>query len=77
MITSLFALFFRCFPHVVNIAVQKILSNLDSNPSVSSAVYNAAKASLDSQDLLQKLQSYSDALKSRPIRKICSLVGAC
>ena len=63
--------FVRCFPHVVNLAVQAILNELKKNP------YTPILTA--SSDPVQgaQLQAYADVMVSDPVRKCRNIVAAC
>jgi hypothetical protein len=63
--------FIRCFPHVVNLAVQAILSELKKNACnpVLTASTDPAQAAL--------LQAYAEILASDPVGKCREIVAAC
>jgi hypothetical protein len=64
-------IFIRCFPHVVNLAVQAILLELDANPCIP-----VLTASSDPADQ-PALQAYARALKNDPIGECRKIVSAC
>ncbi|KAG2059651.1 hypothetical protein BDR06DRAFT_979789 [Suillus hirtellus] len=61
----------RCFPHVVNLAVQAILKELKENPVV--PVLEAPTHLSASTDL----HVYADALSNEPVGQCRSIVNAC
>ena len=67
---------FRCFPHVVNLAVQAILAELKSNPRA--PVIVASCNSSDHGDQLPlALQNYASALEHDPVGECRDIVSAC
>jgi len=64
-------IFIRCFLHVVNLAVQAILLELDANPCIP-----VLAASTDPADQ-PALQAYARALKNDPIGECQKIVSAC
>ncbi|KAG2076651.1 hypothetical protein BDR04DRAFT_1204782 [Suillus decipiens] len=61
----------RCFPYVVNLAVQAILKELKENPVVPVL---EAPAHLSA---LTDLHVYTNTLSNEPIRQCCGIVNAC
>jgi hypothetical protein len=62
----------RCFPHVVNIAVQTILKELEDHP-YDPVISTSTNPSGPSDELIQ----YATAVKSKPIRRTREIVAVC
>jgi hypothetical protein len=62
----------RCFPHVVNIAMQTILSELKENP-----YWPVIKSSTESSGPSQELKEYARAVESNPVGQTHNIVGIC
>ena len=60
----------RCFPHVVNLAVQAILNELKENPLASAHESHGSSA-------YAALDAYADVLASDPIGGCRKIVAAC
>ncbi len=60
----------RCFPHIVNIAVQTILKELKDNP-----FFPVVECGADI--LADELVSYAEALNSDPVGQTRGIVGVC
>lgn len=58
----------------MNIAVQNMLTRLESEPMVSPTAFRSAASS---PTAMKRLQEYDIALKGRPVRKTRQLVNAC
>jgi hypothetical protein len=62
----------RCFPHVINIAAQTVVKELEENPSM---VVSSASSPSSSLEQIQYLTQYEDALRADPVGKTRSTVG--
>jgi hypothetical protein len=64
--------FVRCFPHVVNIAVQTVLKEVKENP-----YFPVIDSAPDTSNPSDELQQYADALSSDPVKSLREIVAIC